>query len=142
MISINKEALDQIRRHAESSYPAECCGALFGVKNNDTRSVSEIIPLPNRWDGESAKQRYLITADDYIYLEKTAEEKGADILGFYHSHPDHAAQPSDYDREQALPVYAYLIVAVEKGTARDIACWVLCNDRSAFSRETMNVTSS
>jgi proteasome lid subunit RPN8/RPN11 len=126
---------DAIRRHAEQAYPHECCGALLGRDGARGREVTATLPVPNQRRGQAARRRFLITADDYRALEREARARDLDIVGFYHSHPDHPARPSDYDRDHALPWYAYVIVSVQAGRGADMACWVLDDDRGDFSRE-------
>ena len=108
------------------------CGALIGATNNGTRSVATIVPLDNRRSGSSARRRFLVTGEDYRALETTATQQQSEIIGFYHSHPDHPARPSEYDREHAFPWYAYVIVSVTDGRAGDVRCWTLRDDRSGF----------
>ena len=83
---------------------------------------------------EQRSRRYTIDPRDYLRLERLADETGLTVVGIYHSHPDHPAVPSEFDREHALPYFHYLIVAVEAGRAGDFACWVLNEDRGSFER--------
>lgn len=129
--------LDDIRTHGARAYPSECCGALIGVADGDSKLVRALLPLDNRREGEAARTRFLVTADDFRWAEKEARAKGLDILGFYHSHPDHPARPSDFDREHALPWYSYIIVSVAHGEPQEATCWVLADDRSRFLLEPM-----
>ena len=125
-----------IRAEGEKTYPNECCGVLFGqIDSEGTRNVDEILPIDNARDAGEQYHRFRIEADDYLRAEQLAQEKGKEILGFYHSHPDHPAEPSEYDREYALPFYAYIIVAVEKGRATKLTNWTLPPARSHFEAE-------
>ena len=119
-----------IRRHGRETYPDECCGALVG---NDA-VVAETFPLPNTTE-EGPRRRFLVRPSDYRAAEKRATESGRELLGFYHSHPDHPARPSQYDLDHAWPVFAYVIVAVEKGEPKAMTSWRLREDRSAFDEE-------
>ncbi len=139
MIQIDKERLTQIRRHAETAYPEECCGALLGCLEHDIKCVTDVRPVVNRCDKETAQRRFLITSEDYMSLEKSAQNNGFEILGFYHSHADFSTLPSEFDKKGALPRLAYLIVAVKTGITRDISCWVLSDDRSSFVGEKVNI---
>ena len=137
MIEIDDTLVEQIRNHAQASYPRECCGALIGATTGgnaggNVHHVTDVIELDNRRAGDSATRRFLVTADDFRDIEKTAAERGLDVVGFYHSHPGHEATPSEYDRDHAMPWYAYVIVSVAKGTAGDVKCWTLKDDRSDF----------
>lgn len=134
-LEIGDNHVEEIGRHGSQAYPNECCGALLGVATDDAKQVRELLPLDNRRQGEAARTRYLVTADDYRWAEKQAREKGLDILGFYHSHPDHPTQPSEFDREHALPWYSYIVVGVAGGEPQETTSWVLADDRSRFLAE-------
>ena len=99
-------AVDQaIRRHGEETYPHECCGALVGTGGHATATVA----LPNTTE-EGPRRRFLVRPSDYRTAEQRATELGGELLGFYHSHPDHPARPSQYDLDHAWPTFAYIIV--------------------------------
>lgn len=137
-LEISEALLEEIRGHGARAYPHECCGALLGVLTDEGgKAVRALLPLDNRREDEAARTRFLVTADDYRAAEKFAHAQGLDIVGFYHSHPDHPARPSDYDREHALPWYSYIIVRVQGGTAQEATNWVLAEDRSRFLAEPM-----
>jgi len=133
---ISDTLLDTIRRHGAQTYPHECCGALLGrAEGNGSKRVLDLLPLDNRREGEAARTRFLISAEDYRLAEKTARERKMEILGFYHSHPDHPARPSEFDREHALPWYSYVVVRVAQGQPQETTSWVLSDDRSRFEPE-------
>lgn len=135
MIRIDEQLRARILDHAESTYPHECCGGLLGSAGAGHKAVRAIVPIDNRRDGDAARRRFLITADDYRALDARARAEGADVIGFYHSHPDHPARPSDFDREHALPWYSYVIVAVADGRSHAMTSWVLNDDRTGFAEE-------
>jgi proteasome lid subunit RPN8/RPN11 len=116
-----------IRRHGEETYPHECCGALVGAGER----VSDTVPLPNTTE-EGPRRRFLVRPSDYRLAESRARELGGELLGFYHSHPDHPARPSQYDLDHAWPTFAYVIVAVGAARAGDMTVWWLQDDRSSF----------
>ena len=116
-----------IRRHGEETYPHECCGALIG---SGQRIVSAVA-LPNTTE-EGPRRRFLVRPSDYRLAEQRATEAGGELLGFYHSHPDHPARPSQFDLDHAWPTFAYVIVSVAAGQARDMTVWFLKNDRTSF----------
>jgi proteasome lid subunit RPN8/RPN11 len=118
-----------IRRHGEETYPHECCGALVGPAGPG--GVTATVPLPNMTE-EGPRRRFLVRPSDYRMAESRAAELGGELLGFYHSHPDHPARPSQYDLDHAWPTFAYVIVAVAAGQAGDMTVWWLKDDRSAF----------
>lgn len=116
-----------IRKHGEEAYPHECCGALVGKGGR----VETAVPLPNSTK-EGPRRRFLVEPSDHRFAERLAGELGAELLGFYHSHPDHPAQPSQYDLDNAWPTFAYLIVSVVEGNATRMTVWRLKDDRSTF----------
>ncbi|HEX5131757.1 MAG TPA: M67 family metallopeptidase [Candidatus Krumholzibacteria bacterium] len=132
MIRISAAQMRAIRAHAERAYPHECCGALLGHERADAREVVALHAADNRREADAAPRRFLITADDYRAIERAARARSLDVLGFYHSHPDHPAVPSDYDREHAFPWYSYVIVTVRDGRAGEATSWILADDRAAF----------
>ena len=93
-----------------------------------------LFPLINRRD-DSPRNRFSITPEDFRAAERAASERGLDLLGWYHSHPDHPARPSEFDREHAWPWYSYVIVSVDKGVSKDLTSWQLEDDRSKFVPE-------
>jgi len=122
------DGVDQaIRAHGQETYPHECCGALVG---RDDR-VTAVVALPNTTE-EGPRRRFLVRPSDYREAERRASELGAELLGFYHSHPDHPARPSQYDLDHAWPTFAYIIVAVAAAAAGDVTVWYLKDDRSSF----------
>ena len=139
VLEIADSLVDNIRRHGARAYPNECCGALLGngEPGEADKKVEALLSLDNRSEGEAARTRFFLTADDFRTAEKAAQEKGLILLGFYHSHPDHPARPSDFDREHALPWYSYIIVSVAHGEPQEATCWVLTDDRSRFLSEPM-----
>ena len=131
---LRPDAETGIRRHGKEAYPHECCGALFGRQ----RVVTEAFALPNATE-EGARRRFLVRPVDYRAAERRATELGAELLGFYHSHPDNPARPSRYDLDHAWPVFAYVIVAVDGGEPQAITSWRLREDRSACDEEPVTV---
>jgi proteasome lid subunit RPN8/RPN11 len=142
-LSISETCLKEIGEHGARAYPNECCGALVGVAGEDGRKeVRALLALDNRREGEAAHTRFLVTAEDFRWAEKEARAQGLEIVGFYHSHPDHPARPSEFDREHALPWYSYIVVRVSRdaggatgGKPQEVTSWVLADDRSQFLPE-------
>src|SRR5882757_8368506 len=126
-IAVSPAVAAAIRRHGEETYPHECCGALVG---HDGRTMA-VVALPNTTE-EGPRRRFLVRPSDYRLAEQRASELGGELLGFYHSHPDHPARPSQFDLDHAWPTFAYVIVAVMAGAARDMTVWFLKEDRSCF----------
>jgi proteasome lid subunit RPN8/RPN11 len=130
---------DDIRRHGEAAYPAECCGALVGRVHGDGKEVVSLAPAVNRRTDDP--HRYLIAPDDLRRLEADVRAAGLEIVGYYHSHPDHPAAPSAFDADHAWPWYSYVIVRVDRGRAADLASWVLADDRPQMLSEPLDVLS-
>src|SRR6185503_18160004 len=101
-----------LRRHAARIYPNECCGALLGPSRGH---VTRAFPLDNTFTPEQQRRRFLVGPDEYRRAEIRANDTGLNLLGFYHSHPDHPAQPSQFDLDHAWPNMHYVIVSVRQG---------------------------
>jgi proteasome lid subunit RPN8/RPN11 len=129
------DVLDAIRDHGAAAYPEEGCGFLLGTVRNDTNHVRATQRVENRRSTHRTR-RYAITPDDYHAAQQAAAEQNLDIVGFYHSHPDHPAQPSETDLAEAtFPGYTYVIVRVQDGAAEGLTAWTLAPDRSRFEQE-------
>ena len=137
---------EAIRLHGQETYPHECCGALVGRHDR----VTQIVALPNTTD-KGPRRRFLVRPSDYQLSERRATEFGGELLGFYHSHPDHPARPSQYDLDHAWPTFAYIIVAVvgealahrsadgaKAAAATEMTVWYLKDDRSRFEEGSLN----
>jgi proteasome lid subunit RPN8/RPN11 len=145
-LKLSIEIAEKIRNHGAETYPHECCGALLGrdAEVSETpsaggtqlaaREILALFPLVNRRD-DSPRNRFSVTSDDVRDAEKAARGKGLDVVGWYHSHPDHPAKPSQYDREHAWPWYSYIIVSVASGQPQDMTSWRLSDDRAEFAPE-------
>jgi proteasome lid subunit RPN8/RPN11 len=149
-LRLSAQHLDSIRAHGARDYPSECCGILLGKAEDGAKQVLEVVPLANlRHDPkraqellpldepgrESERNRFLIDPLEQLRVEKDARARGLDVVGYYHSHPDHPARPSEYDRDHAWPWYSYVIVSVERGVPKALTSWVLAEDRSRFEEE-------
>lgn len=129
------DVLDAIRAHGEATYPEECCGFLLGRTTPAGNEVVAIQRVANR-QATNRERRYTITPDDYQAAAKAARIQGLDVVGFYHSHPDHPARPSETDLAEAtFPGYTYVIVRVQQGAADELTAWALAPDRSRFDPE-------
>jgi proteasome lid subunit RPN8/RPN11 len=135
MIFLSRETETAIRSEGEKYYPNECCGVLLGVLQDDDRVVEQILPVENHFEQDEQFHRFKIESEDIMRAEIRARKEHLDVLGFYHSHPDHPAAPSDYDREYALPFYSYIITRVHNGKAAEMTSWTLAGDRSVFNPE-------
>ncbi len=136
MIELNQNQIDEIRKHGEQDYPYECCGLLIGSFVGDVRKqVAETYPISNAREEEAKRNRFLIRPEELVRGERSARQKGLDVVGFYHSHPDDRAVPSTYDLEHAWPTYSYIIVSVREGSAGELLSWEMEADRSKFNPE-------
>jgi proteasome lid subunit RPN8/RPN11 len=154
MLVLSNELRRQLEEHGERGYPEEICGFLIGTADGDDKTVTELREIENSWDDsgtpefagtggadfatESRRRRFSIPPEEYFRADKEAREQGLAILGFYHSHPDHPARPSQYDlalAQEIFPGYSYIIVAIHGGKAVDMTSWVLRDDFSQFDAE-------
>lgn len=145
ILRISGQLAEKIRRIGVEIYPHECCGALLGRDDDakadaasPAREVVDLFPLINRRD-DSSRNRFSLNAEDVRDAERAAQAQGLDVVGWYHSHPDHPAQPSEFDREHAWPWYSYVIVSIQNGTPQNITSWRLRDDRVAFSQEMLEI---
>lgn len=129
LIIVDAATLDVVRRHGAETYPHECCGALLG--HADAWSILRALPLPNTTE-EGPRRRFMIRPADYRVAEREASAAGLELVGFYHSHPDHPARPSQHDLDHAWPNLHYLIASVHDGRPDVVRGWLLEQDRSAF----------
>jgi proteasome lid subunit RPN8/RPN11 len=140
-VRMSAEMAEKIRAHGTETYPEECCGAMLGRDARDEgepREILEVLRLSNRRE-DSRRNRFTVTAKDVLGVEKEAEARGLEVIGWYHSHPDHAARPSEYDRENAWPWYSYVIVSVQGGAAKEMRSWRLQDDRERYAEEAIEI---
>lgn len=136
MIRVDEKNIEAITTHAERDYPHECGGMLIGrFEASGAKAVVETFPLENAREEEARHNRVLILPADVLRAEKYARERKLDVIGYYHSHPESPAEPSQYDLEHALPVWSYVIASVINGKSVDIRSWELEYDRSKFNEE-------
>lgn len=141
-MKISRALLDKIQRHLEAGYPNEACGVMLGING----VITEVVTADNQRTGspasgaESARNRYLIDPIAYLKIEREADRRRMQVLGIYHSHPDVAARPSQFDLDHAWPNLSYLIVSVMKGKAVEFNSWRLRDDRTAFDQEPVEIS--
>jgi proteasome lid subunit RPN8/RPN11 len=133
------EQRSAIERYGEETFPNECCGFMLGRLDGPDRGVVELMPAANDREDEAQRNRFLITPEAYLRGDKAARANGLDVIGFYHSHPNAPACPSQYDLDHAWPFYSYVIVSVRDGAAADMTSWRLKEDRSAFDPEEIRI---
>ncbi len=140
MIFLTEENKKAIEAHGEQTYPYECGGMLIGSFEDGKKTVIELLPMENAMAEAEQHNRVLILPKDVLKAERYAREKQLDVVGYYHSHPDDKAVPSQFDLDHALPVWSYIIVSVLSGKAADVRSWEMENDRSKFNEEKMELT--
>jgi proteasome lid subunit RPN8/RPN11 len=138
-IEISEALMKQIHANGEAAYPEEGAGLLLGEVQDERRLARLILPLVNSREADARHNRYLITPQDMLRSEQQAAKLGLDILGIFHSHPDHPNRPSEFDREWAIPWYSYLITSVNAGQAVDSRSWRLSEDRLDFEEENIEI---
>jgi proteasome lid subunit RPN8/RPN11 len=129
-IRTTQSVVDAIARHGVEAYPNECCGALIEINGE----VVDAWALPNTTQ-EGARRRFLVSPSDYRAAEAHADAIGGTLAGFYHSHPDHPARPSQHDLDHAWPNLSYVIISVMDAAPGAITCWRLRDDRSSFDQK-------
>ena len=152
MIAISPPEYEKLRAHLEAGYPNEACGIFVGEIDGVDKRVVEVIPVANAWapiEGDGAgtgdlavhdlRDRFSIDPRDIVRADRDASKRGLDIIGFFHSHPDWPATPSETDRMWAWPVVSFMIVSVAAGKAGAARSWVLRDGRDAFDEETLIV---
>jgi proteasome lid subunit RPN8/RPN11 len=133
-LKIGRGDVGHIHEHAVESYPEECAGALVGMDTGGMKIVVDVWRAENTHEEERSR-RFLIEPLKIKEFEERAAERDMDVLGFYHSHPDHPAEPSEYDREHAWPGYSYVIASVGKDGVKEMRSWLLKHDRSGYDEE-------
>ncbi len=137
MISIQPLAYDIMTEDAIGSYPDECCGFFFGEEDaSGNRAITHVLVVNNAKEGDK-KRRFEISPKDYMKAERFAEDNSLQLLGVYHSHPNHPAIPSEQDRLSAQPYFSYIIIAVFNKEIKDIRSWRL-NSHFQFHEEAIN----
>jgi proteasome lid subunit RPN8/RPN11 len=131
--------VEQIEAEGAQAYPNECCGIMIGRDVSDgactRRIVDRLEPMANVFDPQQQRRRFAVDPLALMRAEKSAAEAGRLVVGFYHSHPDHPARPSEFDREHAWPFYSYVIVSIAQGAAVDMTSWILDDQTETFSRQ-------
>lgn len=155
MIQISSNHLNQIRNHAENTYPEECCGLLLGQINDHYKILIEVRETENSWSVEafdfltnltssskplSKQNRFSIAPEMLLKVQKEARDRALSIIGIYHSHPDHPAIPSKFDQAIAHALYSYIIVSVQQGQTKDISSWILDEMHQFQQEEIINTT--
>ena len=142
MLILSKTHFDDVKAHAEIDYPHECCGGLIGSQDGNSKIVKYVFPIKNNWEDaldETKTRRFKISSDDYKELEKKASQLKMQLLGFYHSHPDHPPEPSETDLKFAWPFFSYPILSVIKGRADKMKSYQLDLDDNHLIEEELTI---
>lgn len=138
-LHIPTEILKRIHAHGESAYPEEGAGLMLGTSQDNLKQVTQIFPLTNAREDGARHNRYFVTPEDYLAAEDEADRLGLDVLGIFHSHPDHPNRPSEFDLQWAMPWFSYLITSVNRGVSAGSRSWLLADDRSQFLEEQLEI---
>jgi proteasome lid subunit RPN8/RPN11 len=143
LLVLSKSLYTQIEREGIAAFPNECCGVLIGRDDaaSGRRIVEKLLPLTNSFEAVERYHRFRLDPLEYIAADKSAAAEGKIILGFYHSHPDHPARPSEYDRQHAWPFYSYVIVSIMNRKPADMTSWVLDEATEQFAEQPIRVES-
>ncbi len=139
-VALSDALQKRIAAQMEAAYPDEGGGFLLGRARADAVLVEDIVKVANVFAEEERHHRYAMTPQDWMRLEDAADARGLSLIGYYHSHPDSPAIPSEYDREHALPNFVYLITSVRQARAHDMRVWRLKPDRSAFDAGELHIS--
>jgi len=156
VLKLHSHHLQALQTHAESTYPEECCGLLLGHLSGSAKTLIEVLPTENTWDDEAAeafqsiegsaklesskRSRFSIAPIVMLNAQKDARDRNLDIIGVYHSHPDHPAVPSEFDQAIAWSKYSYIIVSVQDGLACDLKSWSLDDDHQFQPEEILTLS--
>jgi len=138
-ITLSTACLRRIESHGESSFPNEGAGFLFGTMTGDAVKIQHIQPVINKREAKAQYNRYELSPQDFVKAEMEADKLGASLVGVFHSHPDHPARPSDFDRDYALPNFVYLITSVMGSKAQVTLAWRLRTDRAGFDEDSIQI---
>lgn len=144
MIHIKKEHLDDIEAHGKEGFPNEVCGIILGIcgpgaSGTEKKEVLQLRKGTNL-NSDRTHDRYELDPKDLLQAEKDARDKGMEIIGFYHSHPDHPDVPSEFDRERAWPEYSYIISSIMGGKEASTRSWLLNDESHLFEEEKIIVS--
>ena len=136
-LHVTRTLRDQIFEQLQQNYPNEGGGFLLGNNTATQTALQSVRPVQNTFATEEQFHRYAMQPLDWAKLEDEADAQGLTLVGYYHSHPDHPAIPSEFDRVHALPNFRYLITSVLQGRATEMRAWQLSEDRTHFNELTI-----
>lgn len=134
MILIESDAWRTMVAHAEATYPNECCGAMIGVNDGETKTVQVAVPLENAFAGPQA-ERYELKPEDLLQADKAARQQGKDLIGIFHSHPDCDAYFSETDLKNSCPWYSFVVLSIQQGSFHHANSFLPNLDQTAAETE-------
>ncbi len=140
MLVMTREVMEDMSQMGKETYPYEGCGFLLGTHGTDGKKVVGEICRTENVNTIRARDRFEIDPKEFLRVEKYAGQKGQEVLGFFHSHPDHPPYPSQFDREMAWPLYSYLILSVRGGKEVSVRSWILDEESREFHEEEVLVS--
>lgn len=151
MLIIKPAHLTVIKEEAVNNYPLECCGLLVGKREGEKRIIEEVIPTINDWENQrqnfteimdktdlGSRENFSIAPQIILQIQKKARENNLDIIGIYHSHPDHSCHPSAFDEALAWVDYSYIIVSVVGGAVHNWQSWRLNSHGKLIPENTLD----
>jgi len=138
-LTISVQVMAEINSHGEKLYPEEGAGLILGAIDGENRTARRVLPMPNHFEPDERGHRYRLEAKEVLQAEELAEQIGLDVIGVFHSHPDHPAAPSQYDLEWAVPWFVYLITSIEAGVASKSRAWQMLEDHSRMIEEELEI---
>ena len=138
-LTIPSQVMDEIRGHGEKLYPEEGAGLILGSVDSEHREARRVLPMPNHFDTSERGRRYMLDPREILQAEELAEQLGLEVIGVFHSHPDHPPAPSQYDLEWAVPWYVYLITSVEHGAASESRAWRMLEDHTRMVEQVLKI---
>jgi len=139
-VKISSNLQQQIFEQMEATFPNEGGGFLLGLLDGDDTVIQDVIHVENVFETEEQYHRYAMTPQNWANMEDEADERGLQLVGYYHSHPNHPAIPSEFDRDHALPNFVYIITSVLDGKSAKQLAWLLSEDRTKFNELDLIVT--
>ncbi len=138
-LAIPAQVIEEIHAHGEMLYPEEGAGLILGSIEGEDREAHRVLPMPNHFEPNERGHRYRLDPKEILQAEELAEQLGLEVIGVFHSHPDHPPAPSQYDLEWAVPWFVYLITSIEGGEASKSRVWRMLEDHSRMVEEVLDV---
>ena len=138
-ITIPSKVMEEIRTHGEKLYPEEGAGLILGAIEGESRNARRVLPMPNHFEPDERDHRYRLDPKEILQAEELAKQIGLEVIGVFHSHPDHPPTPSQYDLEWAVPWFFYLITGIESGAASESRVWRMLEDHSRMVEDVLDI---